>query len=428
MSAGLVAVALQGQSYANEPRIKVEQRPTVRAIIDRLRTDRSEEGVSRALAPLKAIGPAQGRELCEYVFDADELVARTAQEAVVSIGEPVAHHMTAYFSSSDGSKRVKAIQIAGIARVRSACIDLVLIRNHPDPDTRLAVVDSLGQIRDRRAILPLLDVAYKDDNLTVREAALDAVGLFEATAVDAVPALYELLRDVDRRGDPAELVVVGASIFYALGKIGPPSLPTLCLVLDAHGPRSAECRGVLLGALSRMSVDAGAAGARDLATALLTLMETDNPDLSLCAGLTLSAHPGLAKLVVDRLKKLAGKGAAPVGVGLCLVTVDAGDAMGKRVLARALTEGSVQERSIAFFAIQKYSLSGPDIKNAVGDVLRSADRDGRLAAIQTIRTSLPDEVEMLRTAIQRESDEEVIEEAKRVLNQLEKNRRTRAKK
>lgn len=86
---------------------------------------------------------------------------------------------------------------------------LIPILDHPNPDVRLGIIEALGEIRSRKATLPMLRL-LEDENFEIRWAAALALG--EIGDLRAVDTLVRMLID------PNKYVRYGAAI--ALEKLG----------------------------------------------------------------------------------------------------------------------------------------------------------------------------------------------------------------
>lgn len=150
------------------------------AVLEQLRHGNARAKVGAAvilsrLRPPQAIGP-----LIERLGDAEETVRDAARDALEEFGEDAVPHL--------------------ISRLKD-----------PDELIRTGAAETLGLIKDLRALKPLLE-CLNADSLATREAAVDALGEIGHPA--AVPALVSLLKD------PAPALQQAA--LTALDKIGTP--------------------------------------------------------------------------------------------------------------------------------------------------------------------------------------------------------------
>lgn len=104
-----------------------------------------------------------------------------------------------------------------------------------DDRTRVAVVGALGQLRDRRASAPLVDLALNEPQPLLRKTAIEALGNLGDQA--AVPALIQNLY----------VELPGVSFYnearFALQQVGAPAVPNL---LETLGRKNAEVENIRL--------------------------------------------------------------------------------------------------------------------------------------------------------------------------------------
>jgi len=120
---------------------------------------------------------------------------------------------TTDFSLSDTQRLAKE---ALIEIGSPAVVPLIEMLDHRNCDARAAAAETLGEIRDRRAVEPLI-AALKDEYYAIRERAAEALGRIGDER--AAQPLMEILR-THMQGPIAESYYVREKAVIALGRIG----------------------------------------------------------------------------------------------------------------------------------------------------------------------------------------------------------------
>ncbi len=206
---------------------------------DKLGSSDAEERREAVLA-LAGAGSKALPLLFRAIGDVDWRVRKTAVEALLSLGgaNVITGLIQALSAHDNAGARNSAIE--ALVRIGAEAVDPLLgIIETPDPDVRKFVVDTLGDIRDRRAVPALIDrLGDVDEN--IRVAAAEALGkIRDRRAVDALLvcltrydqgwldyAAAEALGEIgDERALGPLLAALGRSslreaVLEALGKIG----------------------------------------------------------------------------------------------------------------------------------------------------------------------------------------------------------------
>ncbi len=140
-----------------------------------------------AVLELADIGSESLPLLLREMGDVDWRVRKTAVEALLSIGgtSVISGLIEALSSHDNAGARNSAIE--ALVQVGGQAVDPLLgMLETPDPDVRKFIVDILGDIKDRRAVLALIG-RLNDPDENIRVAAAEALGkIQDRRAVDAL--------------------------------------------------------------------------------------------------------------------------------------------------------------------------------------------------------------------------------------------------
>lgn len=156
-------------------------------LLGRKLQSRDAEERREAAVDLGRIGRAAVPLLFRAMSDADWRVRKTAVEALVAVGgADVIEGLVQQLSSHDNAgARNSAIE--ALVHIGAEAVDALLASlGTPDPDVRKFIVDTLGDIRDPRAVTPLIN-RLEDPDENIRVASAEALGkIKDRRAVDAL--------------------------------------------------------------------------------------------------------------------------------------------------------------------------------------------------------------------------------------------------
>ncbi len=214
--------------------------PDLDLLSRKLKSSDAEERREAVVELCRSSSAAAVPLLFQAMGDADWRVRKTAVEGIVSIGgTDVIDRLVRALNSPDNAG-VRNSAIEALIQIGKPSVEALLkLVDTPDPDVRKFVVDTLGDIRDGRAV-PNLIGRLQDDDENIRVAAAEALGkIRDPRAVDALLACLtrhdqgwlgyaaaEALGAVgDKRALGPLLAALGRSslrepILESLGKIG----------------------------------------------------------------------------------------------------------------------------------------------------------------------------------------------------------------
>jgi HEAT repeat protein len=126
--------------------------------------------------------------------------------------------------------RWQAAQTLGELRDARAVEPLIKALDDDNQWVRIVAAEALGQIGDQRAMQPLI-FGLRDHSIWVRRASVVALG--QIGADEAIPPLMNRLLDPPNQNWPEEL---RDALARALGEIGEPAIQTLIFALDDPEP------------------------------------------------------------------------------------------------------------------------------------------------------------------------------------------------
>lgn len=169
---------------------KIGDRRAVMPLINIL-DDNGFDVHSSALEGLKGIGEPAVRPLIEVIYS-DENLRGYAVLALIEIGEPAVKHLIELLKSD--VEQISNFGYNAIAKIGKSSVEpLIDVLADPDEDLRIDAISLLGEMRDERAVLPLIEALR--DNVTIY-AASDAL---IKTGKIAVEPLIEALNDPNEK-------------------------------------------------------------------------------------------------------------------------------------------------------------------------------------------------------------------------------------
>lgn len=238
-----------------------------------------------------------------------------------------------------------------------------------DADTRKRAALSLG-VRGRRSAIASLEPLLVDPEWSVRQAAVEALGVVADAA--AVPVLVAAVKQADQIQDQAGAAALRASVVEAFGRIGAASVAPL---LEALRDRHAKLRETAIAAL-------GAIGGRDAESALASMLADDRSSVRQAAAAALARTAGPA--AVSALRTALGH-KDPVTrrcAADALATVRHASAV--EAVRAALGDRDRQVRDAAVHALA--AIGTPDAVSALIAALPAADRDLKAALSAALRS------------------------------------------
>ncbi len=166
--------------------------PDIELLGNKLRSKDAEERREAAVSLGRSGGQAVSLLLIAMA-DEDWRVRKTAVEALTAIGgESVVTGLIEALKAEDNAgARNSAIE--ALVLIGGPALEVLLpVLTTPDPDVRKFVIDILGDIRDSRAVPPLITRLVEDVDENIRVAAAEALGkIRDPRAVDALLACLE---------------------------------------------------------------------------------------------------------------------------------------------------------------------------------------------------------------------------------------------
>jgi HEAT repeat protein len=134
------------------------------------------------------------RPLIQALRGGDESMRRTAEKALLSLGEAVIEELVGLLQDADWDVRWRAVHVLGATRNKAACDPLIARLRDENRYVREAAAIALGEIADGCAVKPLI-AALQDENKYVREEA--AAALAEMKDKRSLGPLIKALHDKD---------------------------------------------------------------------------------------------------------------------------------------------------------------------------------------------------------------------------------------
>lgn len=160
--------------------------PNIDLLGRKLQSSDAEERREAAI-DLGRVGRAAVPLLFRAMSDADWRVRKTAVEALVAVGGTAVIEGLVQQLSSHDNAGARNSAIEALIHIGAEAVDALLASlETPDPDVRKFIVDTLGDIRDPRAVLPLIN-RLEDPDENIRVASVEALGkIKDRRAVDAL--------------------------------------------------------------------------------------------------------------------------------------------------------------------------------------------------------------------------------------------------
>jgi len=127
-------------------------------------------------------------------YEEDMICAQYAQMALINIGEPSVAPMIALLDSTNGHIEWNA-QETLIKIGKPAVEPLIVVLSDENPQVRINAIYSLGEIKDSRAIEPLLRILKEDEDI-LSDASRSALSKMGSSTIDL---FIELLHDENPR-------------------------------------------------------------------------------------------------------------------------------------------------------------------------------------------------------------------------------------
>jgi len=214
-------------------------KPAVDFLIEGLGSDNSGVRIKSASA-LGRIGDTRAVEpLIDMLWDKNELVRAYAANALGFIGDKRAFEIL-FIKMSDEDPKVRAYATDALIRLGDFGLDLLITRlNDQDENVRKNAAVILGRTGNKKALKPLRETFFKEENPSVRAYIISALGLLGDTS--SLDILCEALGDENQ--------LVRAYAVGAMARIGKPAVETLlaCLQSDNETVRAgaAEALGLI---------------------------------------------------------------------------------------------------------------------------------------------------------------------------------------
>lgn len=320
-----------------------------------------------------------------YSDDTDRRI--DAANTLVEMGPSTEGAVEAFRSVlADPDPRVRtaaATALGQMATVDQAGEDLIKLLADEDGPVRAAAASSIGQLRPagRPVLDTLLAQAKKDGFVQAKCAAIMALGLYEESAFDAVPALIESLLESDTpNGSPHEAAV------FALAKICHNRTPALT-------PALARTDGRMRVGILKTLASIGPPAANTLPD-VLTMTTVSDPMVRLeaaqtqwrieqkAAGPLSIARQQLQVAQPDRMKRIGTRTKAMYLMG------EMGGASMAAVPELIATMNDAEDSSVRMYAAMALGKIGrtPEILNALGTTAKTdKDPDVCWAANETLK-------------------------------------------
>ena len=186
-SASVRKAAIEALSYLGDP-------SAAASMLEILLYDDFPDVRQAAADALRALDPAQAlARLLKFLGDDSPSVRQAASRALGHLGDPAAVDALgrALFFDTDAEVREAAARALGMLSHDGVLAFLLEALRDIDPRVQKASAQVLGELADRRAIAPLIDVALFDDDQGVRQAAAEALGRLEVARRGAISRLVE---------------------------------------------------------------------------------------------------------------------------------------------------------------------------------------------------------------------------------------------
>ena len=350
-------------------------------------------------------------------------------EVLKEIGPTVLRHFSPYFRDPDWLLRHHAASIAVVLRFRAAVPELIGMRKDDNADVRHVVALSLGYVKDRRAIIALLDMAISDTEMFVRLAALSAICYFQTEAAEAIP---ELTRPAFFDPPPAGKLEEGfdfdeaayrSSAATALACIGGASLPVLQkTMLDKN--LSYEVRARAMIAINDVVRFHGKKVATDAIPALIKSLD-DHPGLEMRAASFLGRFGSDARAAIPVLERKlkTGKEELCMIFASSLLEIDPANAPALAMLIAILDEDD-PDRCIQ--ALRSLRHAGPAATDSLKRVIVLLDHEKtfvRVTSAELLQAIGPEAAPALPALLKRaekETDARVQREITLAINAIRK--------
>ena len=385
------------------------------ALLELLLYDELPDVRQAAADALRALDTARtlGR-LLAFLDDDSPSVREAASRALGHLGDPAAVDALGrvLLFDTDVDVREAAARALGMLSHDGVLAFLLEALRDIDPRVQQASAQVLGELADRRAIGPLIDVALFDDGRSVRQAAAEALGRLEVARLGALSRLVEAALSANNALVVVQAVEVLAwllehpdsrvlqAALEALGELGHSAAidPLVSMYFSHDDPSVRDIAGQALVALT----GAGSHALKSLVEAALSIEDV-------------SVHGLVADLLVgalyyeDPLVRIA----AAEALGLLewpASIVPLGDA------ALSDSDPSVRQAAARALGKLKYQSSLEFLKQ----VLRDIEPSVRKAAVEALgELGFDDAVRALLQVALFDGDEEVRQFAIQVLRQLD---------
>ncbi len=350
-------------------------------------------------------------------------------EVLKEIGPTVLRHFSPYFRDPDWLVRHHAASIAGVLRFRQAVPQLIGMRKDDNADVRHVVALSLGYVKDRRAIIALLDMAISDTDTFARLEALSSIGNFGAAASEAIPELTRLAffdpapAGKIEEGFDFDDATYRSKTAIALARIGKESLPVLQkTMLDKN--LHYDVRERALFAINETVRFHGKQMALEAIPALIKVLD-DHPNLERRAASCLSGFGSDAKTAIPVLeRKLQNdKDEFRMGFAACLLEIDPTNAPALAMLIAILDEDN-PDRCIQ--ALRSLRHAGPAATDSLKRVIVLLDHEKtfvRVTSAELLQAIGPEAAPALPALLKRaekETDARVQREITLAINAIRK--------
>ena len=325
------------------------------------------------VAAAKALG--QGGSLAavpamiDWLSDQDPKLKVEAARALGEIGgTDAAAALTRSLGDPDAAVRTQTVKALGnIGRKGNPNVVIALIPRLEDDksEVRLATIQQLEELNDRRAVIPLV-ARFSDGTPTVRRQAVQAVGKLGDKS--AVPALIRLM------GDPTEDVRTAA--VGSLGNLG--AVVAIDALIEQLGSGSQPFRQKAAYALGQIAGTPGAGKeGEDAMRTLVVNLKTNDQRQGAKEALRVAGKAAVPALVLHLQGRIEGDPTTAVEL-----LGDAADPRATATLAAELERGRVAMPKI----LRALGATGdPQALVPVLRALASKDSAIRLAAMESLR-------------------------------------------
>lgn len=229
------------------------------------------------------LGPALGDETMNLLGRAEAMTAyRPLLDLLLELGAQARMALEPHLKSDNVNRVRKAAFLLGELREKAAAGALKAALDHPEVKVRREVVRALSRLRSLEASRALAGVLASEKDLETRMVILQSLG--ESKDLSAVPPLLKMLEQLALREDTLAL---REAVIEVLGKIGSrEALPVLIKILSQWSPFK---RDLVLKEKQKAAYALGRLGGESAMQALARYARGGNDPLSLTCTAVLEA-------------------------------------------------------------------------------------------------------------------------------------------